>query len=140
MKVENLMVTKVQSCRPDTNLAAAAALMWEADCGALPVVEQDNKVVGMITDRDICIAAGTRNRLPSDTLAGDVVNRKVYACGPDDDVKIALATMRKARVRRLPVVEDSNRVLGMLSLDDIALDIRRYFDAFAEVAAQYRRT
>lgn len=119
MKVENLMVTKVQACRPDTNLAAAAALMWEADCGILPVAEQDGKVIGLITDRDICIALGTRNRLPSDLTVGEVISPKVHACGPDNDVKTALETMRNARVRRLPVVSKDGLLQGILSLDDV---------------------
>ena len=62
MKVKDLMTTEVKRCSPETNLAAAARIMWEGDCGVIPVTDEYDHVVGVITDRDICIAAATRPR------------------------------------------------------------------------------
>jgi CBS domain protein len=71
MKVRDLMTTDVKSCSSDTNLAAAASRRWEGDCGALPVVDDDGKFIGMITDRNICMAVATRPQLASDILVGE---------------------------------------------------------------------
>src|SRR5258708_697542 len=70
MRVEDVMTENVKACRPEISLAAAAALLWEGDCGALPVVLDGGKLVGMITDRDIAIALGTRNQNPADIPVG----------------------------------------------------------------------
>jgi CBS domain-containing protein len=121
MKVRDLMTTDVKSCCSDTNLAAAASRMWEGDCGALPVVDDDGKFIGMITDRDICMAVATRPRLASDILVGEVTSGAIYVCHPTDEVQFALKTMRKEKVRRLPVVNDKGILQGILSTNDIIL-------------------
>ncbi len=96
-------------------------IMWESDCGALPVVSHEKQVVGMITDRDICMAAATKHRLASDIAVGEVASRAVYACSPDDDVKEALKTMEKERLRRLPALDTDGVLQGMLSMNDVVL-------------------
>jgi CBS domain-containing protein len=121
MKVRDLMTTDVKSCNSDTNLAAAASRMWEGDCGALPVVDNNGKFIGMITDRDICMAVATRPRLASDILVGEVTSGAIYVCHPTDEVQFALKTMQKERVRRLPVVNDTGILQGILSTNDIIL-------------------
>ena len=120
MKVKDVMTTHPNVCGTDTNLAAATAIMWNGDCGILPVVEDGGYVVGVITDRDICIAIGTRGWLASDLSVRDVISGKVVACLPDSDVLEALETMRKQKVRRLPVVDNEGKIQGILSLDDVA--------------------
>ena len=121
MKVRDLMTTDVKSCNSDTNLAAAASRMWDGDCGALPVVDNNGKFIGMITDRDICMAVATRHRLASDILVGEVTSGAIYVCHPTDEVQSALKTMQKERVRRLPVVNDKGILQGILSTNDIIL-------------------
>lgn len=121
MKVKDVMTGGPKACAPRANLAEAAALMWENDCGILPVVADGGQVVGMITDRDICFGAATQNRAPSEIAVGDVITGKVYACGPEDDIHEALKTMRQERVRRLPVVGEDETLLGILSMNDVAL-------------------
>jgi len=98
--------------------------MWEGDCGAVPVVTEDRKVIGMITDRDICIAAATRSKPPAEIRAGEVIstNHGVHAVKPDDDVRVALRTMRKHKVRRLPVVDREQRLAGIVSINDLAIN------------------
>ncbi len=119
MLVNELMIENVNSCHPENNLAELAAIMWSRRCGALPMLDDSGKVVGMITDRDIGIALGTRNMKASDVLAGEVSSRKLFSCGPSDDVRDALKTMRTEEVSRLPVVDTSGRLVGLLSIDDI---------------------
>ncbi len=120
MKVKDVMTSPVLFCAPETNLAAAAMIMWESDCGALPVVSHEKQVVGMITDRDICMAL-TKHRLASDIAVGEVASRAVYACSAHDDLKEALTTMEKERVRRLPTLDTDGVLQGMLSMNDVVL-------------------
>ncbi len=121
MKVQDVMTSEVKSCRPETNLAEAAAMMLDYDCGALPVVNNENKVVGMITDRDIAIAAATKARLASEIPVSEVISRKVCFATPDEDIHTALKTMRHEKMRRLPIVNRDGMLQGILSLNDIAL-------------------
>jgi len=120
MKIKDIMTTDVRSCSPGTNLAAAAALMLDGDCGILPVVDE-GKLVGVVTDRDMYIALATRNTLASKLTVGEVARREVFTCGPDDDVHAALAAMKQHRVRRLPVEGFGGTVQGVVSMNDILL-------------------
>jgi CBS domain-containing protein len=122
MIVKEVQTFDVKACGRDTDLATVAKMMWDGDCGAVPVVTDDHKVIGMITDRDICIATATRAKTPADMRASDVISGNgVHACRSDDDVRIALRTMRKHRVRRLPVLDEEQRLNGILSMSDLAL-------------------
>lgn len=120
MKVKEIMTAAPATCSPGTTLAAAAHLMWDADCGVLPVVEA-GKLVGVVTDRDMYIALATRNKLPSQVTVGEVAIRTVSTCEPEDEVSAALSTMKTHCIRRLPVVGFGGTVLGILSMNDILL-------------------
>jgi CBS domain-containing protein len=121
MKVRDLMTTSAVSCRSETNLAAVGALMWEHDCGFIPVVDDKEKVTGVITDRDICIALSTRDRQPSQITAGEVTNVPAFVCSPDDDGQSALQTMSKERLHQLPVTNSDGCLAGILSINDLLL-------------------
>lgn len=108
------------TCTPGTTVAEAASLMWERDCGILPVVD-DGVLTGVVTDRDLFIALATRDVRPSELTIGEVSGRTPVRCSPEDDVETALAMMRLARVRRLPVVAIDGKVLGLLSMNDFLL-------------------
>jgi CBS domain-containing protein len=123
MKVQDVMVKNVRFCNPDSNLATVAKTFWEQGCGALPVVEK-GRAIGMITDRDVSIALGTRNAKAGDTLVRDVALPKVFFCLPEDDIHTALRTMQAQQVRRLPVVDHEGALEGILTLDDIVLFAR----------------
>ena len=120
MQVKDIMTRNPISCRVDNNLAEAAELLWTSNCGALPVLDEGGKVIGMITDRDICIALGTRNQLPSEVEVGQVVAWRLFGCSPEDEIHSALATMKEEKVRRLPVLNDGG-LEGILSLNDVSL-------------------
>lgn len=119
MKVKDAMMRTPVSCRPETNVGAAVEMMWFRNCGMLPVVNEDEKVIGVVTDRDICIALGTRNRLPGEITIADVSPGKLFCCRGSDEVRTALGVMAKAKVRRLPVVNDQGKLEGILSMDDV---------------------
>lgn len=119
MKVREIMTSDVKACRPETNLAEAVKLMWDRDCGVLPVVKTDGKVFGVITDRDICIAMATRGETADRIAVRDVTAGNAYTCLPEDDATAALQTMKAQRVRRLPVVDAEGRLQGILSLNDV---------------------
>ena len=125
MKVQDIMTADVEYCSPDSDLAAAATIMWNRDCGSVPVVDGEQRVVGMITDRDICMAVATRNKLASEIPISEVMSVRVYACSPDDNVKDALETMQSAQLRRLPVVDDDRLLRGILSINDVVLHSAR---------------
>lgn len=120
MKVRDLMHSHVHTCAPETDLGSAARIMWDHDCGIVPVTEENGRLVGVVTDRDICIAAATKDRPPSAIRVREVFERKPRACAPDDDVRSAMDLMAEARVRRLPVVEGET-LRGILSLNDVIL-------------------
>src|SRR5262249_52787220 len=119
MRIQDVSTPAAKSCNPETNLAAAAKIMWDSDCGAVPVVDGDRRVLGMITDRDICIAAATRSTSPANIPVQDVMTAHVHACHPQDDVRSALKVMREQRVRRLPIVDEQQRLVGIVSLNDL---------------------
>jgi CBS domain-containing protein len=126
MRVQDVMTKTVASC--DADLAAATALMWEYNCGQLPVLDDQGKVASVITDRDICIALGTRNQRACDVCVGDVIYRRAVLCDAEDDLRSALKIMAAERVRRLPVVDREGKLVGILSLDDVALQARHHGD------------
>ncbi|HZP42445.1 MAG TPA: CBS domain-containing protein [Candidatus Binatia bacterium] len=119
MKVEELMTRRVASCSASDTLNAAARIMWEHDCGCAPVVA-DGRVVGMITDRDICMAAYTQDRPLSALPVSQAMSREVHSCRPDDPLAVAERTMRERQIRRLPVIDASGHLVGILSLNDVA--------------------
>ena len=121
MKVEQIMTPSPATCGLSDNLAQVAERMWDANCGIVPVVDEAAHVVGVITDRDICIAAATRGLTPGDIDVVDMQRRPVVACRPDDDLQTALALMKQHRVRRLPVTTVEGVLHGIISLDDITL-------------------
>ncbi len=87
--------------------------------GAVPVVDVDNKILGIVTDRDICIAVASRDRKASEIRAGELCGGQVLTCSPGDDVKKAMRLMRRKQVRRLPVADEEGRLAGMITLADI---------------------
>jgi CBS domain-containing protein len=121
MKVHDVMTSIVKCCGPEIDLSTAILVMCETDCGALPVIDEAGRVIGMITDRDIAIAAASKGRPTSDIVVSEVISRQVYGVSRDEDIKSALKTMRQEKARRLPVVDDDGILQGILSLNDIVI-------------------
>jgi CBS domain-containing protein len=121
MKVKEIMTANPKVCTLTNSLADAAGLMWDNDCGILPVVAEGGKVVGLITDRDICMAGTLKGRQLANIPVKDAISEKVFSCKPEDDVRTALKTMQENKVRRLPVVAADGTLKGVLSMNDVVL-------------------
>jgi len=120
MKVRDVMIKNVKFCSPESNLASATETLWKAGCGTLPVVES-GRVIGMITDRDIAIALGTRDVKASEAIVRDVSLPKLFYTTTGDDIHVALQIMGAQKVRRLPVLDHRGVLEGILCLDDIIM-------------------
>jgi CBS domain-containing protein len=120
MKVREAMTRDVQLVKPEQPISEAAKLMAKLDIGALPVEEND-RLVGMITDRDIAVRAVGAGRGP-DTPVREVMSREIKYCYEDQTVDEATQNMGELRIRRLPVLNRDKRLVGILSLGDLAID------------------
>ena len=118
-RVSDLMSREVITCSPDTDLARVGWLLWEGDCGALPVL-LGGEVVGMVTDRDLAIAAAMKPRPCTELRVSEAMSPADLALvRPDATLEEALVVMGRCRVRRLPVVEGDGRLAGILSIGDL---------------------
>jgi CBS-domain-containing membrane protein len=111
-------------CAPEDDLAAAAAILWECDCGAVPVLDGDGKLLGVITDRDICMAVATRKRLASEIPVREVMSGNLSSCQVGASVKEALHLMREAEIGRLPILDENGHFKGIVTLSDILTAVR----------------
>jgi CBS domain-containing protein len=122
MKIKDIMTEHPETCTPDTDLAAAAMIMWRNDCGFVPVVSDDrSKTLGAITDRDICMALATRHVRASELRVGDVMSGRLVSVMPNDDIETGADLMRYEQLRRLPVVGANDELLGVVTLRDMIL-------------------
>jgi len=120
LKVRDIMTREVKTCRPEDTLDDASRIMWENDCGSVPVIDGDSKVVGIITDRDICMAAHQRGAPLASIPVGEVMTGNVLACNGLDTMDVAENMMQLRQVRRLPVIDYEGRLVGIVSLNDLA--------------------
>ena len=120
MQVSKLMTRDVKLITPSQTIRDAAQMMLELDAGALPV-QQDDRLVGMITDRDIAVRAVAEGKSP-DTPVGEVMSSEVLYCFDDQEIKDIARNMGEVKVRRLPVVTREKRLVGIVSLGDLALN------------------
>jgi len=125
MKVAQVMKQDVKTCRAQDTLNTAAQTMWDHDCGCVPVTDAEGHVVGMITDRDVCMAAYTRGQPLGALRIEEAMSAAVCTCRPEDTVADAEMMMRAHQVHRLPAVDDGGRLVGILSLNDIAIYARQ---------------
>jgi CBS domain-containing protein len=125
MNVKELMTRTPALCTCEDTANEAARIMWERDCGAVPVVDESGRLAGIVTDRDICMAAYFQGAPLSAIPLSRIMTREVCTCQAEDEIGAAEHTMQLHRVRRLPVVENGGSVVGILSLSDVAQGVRR---------------
>jgi CBS domain-containing protein len=119
VKVSDLCVREVSTCSPETSLARAGAIMRKENVGCLPVLDRQERVVGIVTDRDIALELTRRNEPGADMSVDEVMGERPSTCTAEDDVRDVLETMARDEVRRLPVVDDRGRLEGIVSIDDV---------------------
>ena len=122
MRIDTLMTRSVAACRPNDTLDTAVKLMLEKNCGVLPVIGRDGHLAGIVTDRDICVAAHNEGLPLRGIHVDEAMSMKVVAARPHDSIESVERLMAAKRIRRLPIVDDDGHVVGMVSLDDIARD------------------
>jgi CBS domain-containing protein len=120
MRIRELMSQPAVTCRIDESLNTAARLMWEHDCGSVVVIDGDGALVGILTDRDVCMAAYTQGIALTAIPCATAMSARIFSCQPEDSVACAERLMRDRRIRRVPIVDSQNRPVGMLSLNDVA--------------------
>lgn len=123
MNVSELMIEDVACCALGDTDNRAAQLMWEHDCGVVPIVDQNGRAVGMVTDRDLCMAAYTSGRPLTELTVDQAMSRDLVGCCATDSVENALDVMRRNRVHRLPVLDDDRHVVGVLSMTDVVRSV-----------------
>lgn len=123
MKVQDVMSMSASTCFPNEPLHSVAKKLWDHDCGCLPVVDDDARVVAMITDRDVCMAAFTTGRPLAELRVAGSMSKVLVTCHPHEDLVVATSRMAKNFVRRLPVVDAEGRLVGVLSVNDLVTAI-----------------
>lgn len=136
MRIEEIMQREVTVCADENNLNTAAKLMWDNDRGCLPVTSAGGVIVGMLSDRDICMAAYTQGKPLSEIPVTVAMAHSVLSCKPSDDLALAEAIMREARIHRIPVVDENGAVVGIVSLTDIVRRSLSVADSKAALAIQ----
>lgn len=116
MKIEDLMTTAVRACAATDSLSVAAQAMWDNDCGCLPVIDGERRVIGMITDRDICMSAHLRGTPLHALAVGEAMAKVVYGCKPGDKLATAVDMLAEHQLRRLPVVDAAGKLVGLITL------------------------
>jgi CBS domain-containing protein len=119
MRIRDIMSKPAVLCGRNETLYGAARLMSEHSCGAIPVVEDDGRIAGILTDRDICMAAYARGKALADIPVLEAMSPKVVSCHADDFLESTVWLMADSRVRRLPVVDENNRPIGVVSFSDL---------------------
>jgi CBS domain-containing protein len=132
--VRDIMSRPVACCSTVDTLQRAAQIMWERDCGCVPVVDADGRAVGVVTDRDLCMASYTQGRGLSTIAISGVLSGRAHVCTPLDPIDTAIGLMRSRRVRRLLVVDPQQRLIGIIALADIARYVSRIVAAQPKAA------
>lgn len=119
LRVDSMMSRHVMTCRATDSVNVPAQIMWEHDCGCVPVVDDASRVISMITDRDICMATLMQGKKPTEIMVGSACSRRIFLCHSGLPVGTAVEIMARAQVRRLPVVDADGRLVGIIALSDL---------------------
>jgi CBS domain-containing protein len=122
MHIKEVMTRDVEVIRPDDSIQEAARKMKDLDVGAIPVCDGE-RLVGMITDRDITIRATAEGRDPSNTTAQETMTPEIYYCFENQNIEDAALLMMEKQIRRLPILDDNKKLVGIISLGDVAEDV-----------------
>ncbi len=119
------MTTDVKSCREYNTLNTAVKMMWDHDIGCIPILNSENRVMGMLTDRDVCMSAYMQGVPLTAGSVTSAMSKAVFSCHPEDDLTSIEQLMREKQIHRVPVVDAQGRLAGIISLNDIAREAAR---------------
>jgi predicted transcriptional regulator len=128
------MTRAIFTCDTHASLEGIARVMWDHDCGYVPIVNDDNKLAGVVTDRDLAMAAYMQGKRLADIPVAEVMSQHVHACQPDASVELAHQIMRNAEVRRLPVTDENGKLIGLVTWSDLFTAAQRESDVAAAAA------
>ena len=140
-KSSDIMTRDVVTCTPENAIVEVARLMKTEDIGPILIVDNETSktLVGIVTDRDIVVKVIAEGRDANTTRVGDVMSKKLVTCRADDDVDIAMKAMAQFQLRRIPVVEDNMRLVGIISQADVATRVnapKRMAEVVKEISEQ----
>lgn len=124
MKAEDVMTRDPKSCFIDETAADAAHVMWENDCGAVPVIDRENRLMAMVTDRDLCMAAYTQGRPLREIALSTAASHLLVAARRHDEATVVETLMARHRIRRIPIVDGDRRLVGIVSTNDLVRHAR----------------
>jgi CBS domain-containing protein len=130
MQCSKIMTKNIKALHPESTAKEAILLMKELNCGVIPVVDRNNTLKGIVTDRDIALYIVLNDRDPEDTTLNEFMSTKLITCHPDNDVDIAIHKMSRYQVRRIPVVDDEFKLVGLISLGDVAVKVREEHETY----------
>jgi CBS domain-containing protein len=119
MLVSEIMRKPPATCTTNDTVTEAAKIMHEHECGFVPVVDGRGTVIGVVTDRDVCLVVGDKNRAMTHVSVQDAMSHPVFSCYVDENVRVTLGTMARRHVRRLPVLDKHGQLQGVISIDDV---------------------
>ncbi len=125
MKIEKIMTKAVGCCVSEDTLTKVAKIMRQKNCGGVPIIDGENQVIGIITDRDVCLAALSQNKKISQIKAAELIGAKIISCAASDKIEDALKKMRKNQIKRLPVIGKNGELVGILSVSDVLMSARK---------------
>ena len=128
MKVRDVMASPAHTCAANDSVAAAAAVMDRHGCRALPVIDDLGRPAGILAERDVFVAVARKTRAPASVLVREVMTADPFTCLPDAEIELVLQVMASCRVRRLPVVDQRGKLVGIVSLADILESMKDTFD------------
>jgi len=135
MQVEEIMTRAVFTCDAHADLESVARVMWDHDCGYVPIVDENEQLAGVVTDRDVAMAAYIHGRCLADISVAEVMSRPVHSCLPTASVELAHQIMRSAEIRRLPVVDLNDKLIGLVTWSDVFAVAQREVSVSAAAAS-----
>lgn len=124
MRVEEVMSTRLETCRSEDSLQTAGQSMWDHDIGILPVVDADGRLTSVITDRDIAMAACIRGQSLREIKVSEAMSRRLVTVLPSDDLRVTEERMQAEQIHRLPVVDGAGFLTGIITINDLAHRLR----------------
>ena len=121
MKCRDIMTKYVRMCKPECSVKDAAQIMKEVNAGVVPVVNENDEILGILTDRDITLYTVAESKDPETTKVQEFMTKSVITAHPDDDLDDAIKKMEEYKIRRIPIVDNNNKVVGIISLGDVAV-------------------